>query len=190
MTDYTIYNETNAPEGAREALAAVKGSMGFIPNLLGTMAEAPSALKAYVQLLGLVAATSLSAQEQRLLTLAISTENDCGYCVAAEGMLAHKVAKVPLEQIEAVRESRSLDDPKLSAFVNFAREVVSSRGHPSEDITSAFLAAGYTQANILEVVLGATIKTLSNYTNHIAKTPIDAAFVDYAPQSGKAAQAA
>ena len=180
MTDYTIYNETNAPEGSRETLAAIKGGMGFIPNLMGTMAEAPSVLKAYVQLIDLMGATSLTAQEQRFLTLAISTENACEYCVAAEGMLAHKIAKAPLDEVQAVQESRPLLDLKLNTFVNFAREVVSSRGYPSKDLTTAFLAAGYTKQNILEVVLGASMKTLSNYTNHIADTPIDDAFAEYA----------
>jgi uncharacterized peroxidase-related enzyme len=190
MTNFTIYNETNAPEGSRDTLAAVKGSMGFIPNLLGTMAEAPSALKAYVQLLDLVADTSLTAQEQRLMTLAISAENGCDYCVAAEAMLADKVANVPMEHIEAVREDRTLSDPKLNAFVQFARDVVASRGYPSDNLTAAFFAAGYTQANILEVVVGATIKTLSNYTNHIARTPIDDAFADYAPKTAEAVKTA
>lgn len=187
MTDYTIYNATNAPEGARETLEGVQKGMGFIPNLMGTMAEAPSLLKAYLQLSDLLAKTSLSPQEQRLLTLSISTENDCGYCVAAEGMLAHKVAKVPMEHIEAVRENRPLSDVKLNAFVNFAREVVSSRGHPAENITAAFLAAGYTNQSVLEVILGASLKTISNYTNHIANTPIDNAFADYVPKTAEAA---
>lgn len=187
MTNYTIYDETNAPEGSRETLAAVKGGMGFIPNLMGTMAESPAVLKAYMQLMELVGQTSLTAQEQRLLTLAISTENECGYCVAAEGLLAHKMGKVPLNEVQATQESRPLSDAKLNIFVNFAREVASSRGHPSDETTTAFLAAGYTQANILEVVLGASMKTLSNYTNHIADTPIDNAFADYIPGAAEAA---
>ena len=187
MTNYTIYDETNAPEGSRETLTAIKGGMGFIPNIMGTMAEAPSTLKAYVQLIELMGATSLTPQEQRLLTLAVSKENECGYCLAAEGMLAHKVAKVPLDEVQATQERRSLSDEKLNIFVNFVREVASNRGHPSEGATSAFLEAGYTQANTLEVVLGVAMKTLTNYTNHIAKTPIDDAFADYIPGPAKAA---
>ncbi len=187
MTDYTIYDETNAPEGSRETLAAVKGGMGFIPNLMGTLAEAPSALKAYVQLIDLMAATSLTAQEQRLLTLSISVENVCEYCVAAEGLLAHKMAKVPLDEAQATQKSRPLSNTKLNTFVNFAREVASSRGHPSGEAMTAFLTAGYTQANILEVILGVAMKTLTNYTNHIANTPIDNAFSDYIPSAAEAA---
>lgn len=187
MTNYTIYNETNAPEDARETLEGVKKGVGFVPNLMGTMAEAPSLLKAYLQLSDFLEKTSLTPIEQRLLTLAISTENACAYCVAAEGMLAHKVAKAPIEHVEAVREGRVLSDVKLDAFVNFAREIVSSRGWPSKDATDAFFAAGYTKQNVLEVILGASLKTISNYTNHIASTPIDAAFVDYAPKAADAA---
>lgn len=187
MTNYTIYNEINAPEGSRETLAAVKNKMGFIPNIIGTMAEAPSVVKAYVQLIELMSATSLTEQERHLLTLAISAENDCGYCIAAEGMLAHNVAKVPLSDVQAAQESRPLSDAKLNTFISFAREVTSSRGHPSDEGVAAFLAAGYTQANILDVVLGASMKTLSNYTNHIADTPIDSAFADYIPGAERAA---
>lgn len=187
MTNYTVHDETTAPEGSRETLTAIKGGMGFIPNLMGTLAEAPSALKAYVQLIDLMGATSLTAQEQRLLTLSISVENECGYCVAAEGMLSHKMAKVPLDEVRATQNSRPLSDVKLNTFVNFAREVVSSLGNPSEKAIAIFLAAGYTQANILEVVLGVAMKTLTNYTNHIANTPIDEAFTDYIPNAAKAA---
>ena len=187
MSNYTIYNETNAPEAAREALTGVKGAFGFIPNLLGTMAEAPSLLKGYLQLTDLLQASSLSAQEQRLITLAISAENNCHYCVAAEGLLSHKMANIDIDVVRAVQEGRPLADNKLNALIIFARDVAGSRGYPSEQNTQAFLAAGYTKANILEVVLANALKVISNYTNHIANTEVDGVFAEYVPSAQQAA---
>ena len=181
MTNYTIHDEVNAPDDAKEALTAVKANMGFIPNTLGIMAAAPSTLKAYLTLLELVADTSLTTQEQRAMVLAISAENGCEYCIAAEGMLAHKTANIARADVDAIVEKNKSSDPRLDAIGIFARTVVSTRGRPSEQATTDFLGAGFTQQNILEVVLGAAIKTLTNYSNTIAHTPIDDVFADYAP---------
>lgn len=187
MSKFTIYNETNAPEASRATLSAVKSSLGFIPNLMGTMAEAPAALNAYVQLMELIGSSTLSPQEQRLVTLAISQENTCDYCIAAEGMLAHKVNNIALEDVQAVQNGSTPADQKLQALVTFAKEVSSTRGYPSEETTNKFLAAGYSKANILEVVVGVSMKVLSTYTNHIAETPIDDAFSAYIPGAEEAA---
>jgi alkylhydroperoxidase family enzyme len=84
--------------------------------------------------------------------------------------------KVPTDVVEAIREDRPISDSKLQALRAFTTAVVEKRGWVSDEDVSTFVAAGYSKAQILEVILGVSFKTLSNYTNHIANPPLDEAF--------------
>ena len=158
--------------------------IGFVPNLYAIMAESPAALAAYT---GISAAldqhAALSAVERNLAAIAVSRENNCEYCVAAHSVIASMV-KAPEGQVEAVRAGEPLDDPKLEALRRFAVTVSEKRGLPSEEDLQAFFEAGYERRHVLDVVTLFALKTLSNYTNHITGTPLDAAF---APKAWKRA---
>ncbi|GMR18190.1 MAG: carboxymuconolactone decarboxylase family protein [Gammaproteobacteria bacterium] len=183
MNDYQLYDENTAPAEAQQTLVQVKGSYGFIPNLYAIMAESPSLVKAYATISQIFEETSFSDTEKQLILLAISHENTCDYCMAAHSTVA-QIKKVPLEIIEALRDGRPLPDKKLEALRQFVRTVVVNRGHATEVEVKAFLDAGYTRAQLLDVLVGVGMKTLSNYTNHIADTPLDTAFQ---PQAWKKA---
>ena len=98
--------------------------------------------------------------------------NNCTYCVAAHTAGA-KMAGMGDDQIEALRQGQPLADPALDALRRFTAVLVDARGWVSEEQLSAFFAAGYSRANVLEVLVGITMKTLSNYTNHLGGTPLD-----------------
>lgn len=172
---YQIHTTESAPEGARELLAGAKSNYGFVPNLLGVMATAPALLKAYMTLARIYEESSLSTAERQAVLLTVSYENECEYCVAAHSMIAG-MQKVPSDVVNAIRDGKPIADDKLEALRRFAASVVRSRGWPTQEDVRAFLGAGYGQQQVLEVVLGVGIKTLSNYTNHIAATPLDEAF--------------
>jgi len=172
---YVVHSLDTAPAAAKENLADAKEAYGFLPNLLGVMAEVPALLKAYRTAMGLFEETSLSPTEQQIVLLAVSQANKCKYCVAAHSVIA-KMQKVPGDVVEAARDGRPIVDSRLEALRRFTDAVVVSRGWPSDADTKAFLDAGYSKTQILEVVLGIGVKTLSNYTNHIADTPLDDAF--------------
>ncbi|MGD9584228.1 MAG: carboxymuconolactone decarboxylase family protein [Lysobacterales bacterium] len=172
---FTIHNESTAPEAARETLTRAKAKYGFLPNLLGVMANAPSVLQAYANLGQSFDQSSFTPTERQIVLLATSYHNDCTYCVAAHSVIAG-MQKVPQDVIAALREGRPLADPKLQALRQFTAETVLTRGWPSEAARNTFTAAGYGPQQMLEVVLGVTMKTLSNYVNHQAETPLDPAF--------------
>ncbi len=176
MTKFNIYNETNAPEGSRPFLSKSKAAFGAVPNLLGELAESPAALEGYMTLSEIFIKSSLAPAEKHLVLLTASVENTCKYCVAAHTGLA-KVAGLPGHAIMAVRDDEEIDDDHLEALREFTQKVVTRRGEVGADDVSAFLDAGYTKANVFEVILGISLKTLSNYANHIAETPVDASFV-------------
>ncbi len=174
---YTVHSIDSAPVAAKDILAGAKKNLGFVPNLFGVMAEAPALLKAYATLSGIFDETSFTATERQVVLLAVSYENNCKYCVAAHSAIAG-MQKVPNDVVKAIRDGRPFADTKLEALRRFAVAVVASRGWPSEVETKAVLEAGYGRQQILEVVLGVGMKTLSNYANHLADTPLDAAFAE------------
>lgn len=171
MTDFTLYTPDNAPGKSGELLADVQQKMGFLPNLYGMMAESDVTLEAYLTLSKLVSKTSFSPAEQQLILLAISVENGCTYCVAAHSSGA-RMAKLDKPVIEALRTGKPIDDPRLEALRVFTEDVVVERGY-SKDTVDAFIAAGFTRQNVLEILLCVAMKTLSNYTNHLVDTPLD-----------------
>lgn len=174
---YTVHTPETAPEAARETIAGAKKAFGFVPNLLGVMAEAPALVKAYTTMSRIFEETSFSPAERQVVLLTVSYENGCEYCVAAHSVIAG-MQKVPGDVVAAVRDGKPIADPKLDALRRFTAAVVEMRGWPSEDDTKAFLNAGYAKAQVLEVILGVGMKILSNYTNHVAETPLDPAFAN------------
>jgi uncharacterized peroxidase-related enzyme len=171
----TPLNEHTAPEDTRKLLADVRRKFGFVPNLLGNMAHAPSLLKAYLGVSAFFDQTSLDATERQVVLLAVSAQNRCGYCVAAHSAIA-AVQNVPADVVSAIRTGQPIADPKLEALRRFVEDLVESRGWPAAAKAAALSRAGYTEGQMLEVVLGVGMKTLSNYTNHLAATPLDEQF--------------
>ncbi len=174
MVDFQIHNESSAPKGARDELCKTKKEIGMLPNIFGIMAESPPELKGYLSLDALLKETTLTTEEQYVVLMAVSFENGCSYCVAAHTGEA-KQAGVEEKVIQAIRNGKPIGDDRLEALRSFAAAVVQKRGHLPEEEIEAFLSAGYEKANILEVILAVGMKTISNYTNHIADTPLDKA---------------
>jgi uncharacterized peroxidase-related enzyme len=173
--EFTVWDIDSAPEGSRSALEAARKKFGFVPNLLGVLAEAPSALEGYMAVAAAFEKSSLSRIEQQVVLLSTSVENRCRYCAAAHTLVARMVG-APEEVLKAIRDGDEIADPKLQELRRFTCRVVATAGWVSEEDVRTFAAAGYTRAQLLEVLVGVTQKTLSNYTNHIAHTPLDAAF--------------
>ncbi|MGB6229292.1 MAG: carboxymuconolactone decarboxylase family protein [Litorimonas sp.] len=189
MTDFTIHTPDTAPEAARPVLQGAQKSLGFVPNLFATMAEAPALLNAYSQLGELLNRTSFDATEQQVVLMTNNRLNGCDYCMAAHTTIS-QASGVPADVIDALRAGTAITDPKLEALRRFATVVNETRGWPTQADLDAFFAAGYGRQQVLEVVLGTAFKVLSNYTNHVANTPLDAAFQPNAWTADDARQAA
>ena len=175
MSDFNVHTLGTAPDKSVKLLEAMKQSAGFIPNLLGVMAESPAVAEAYTTLGKIFSRTSLTPVEQQVTLLAINRYNECDYCMAAHSVIA-SAQKVPADVIQAIRDDQPVKDERLEALRLFATQVVDQRGWVQDADISAFLSAGYTHAQVLEVILAVSFKTLSNYTNHVAETPLDDAF--------------
>lgn len=175
MSRFAPHTVDTAPEGARELLTQVSNKYGFLPNLMATMAESPELAKAYAALGELFGQTGFTATEQQVVLLTISRLNGCDYCVAAHSTIAG-IEQVPADVVESIRTDQPIADARLEALRRFAARVVEQRGWVSEAQVEEFLAAGFDKRRVFDVILGAAMKTVSNYTNHVAETPLDPAF--------------
>jgi len=175
MPRFAQYTIANAPERSKPLLEQVQKTLGFIPNLYATFAESPAVLEGYLALSASLDKGALSAVERQLVEIAVSTENRCTYCVAAHSTIAGMLKARP-EVVTAVRTGAPVGDTKIDALVTFARAVVRGKGFVPEPATAAFLAAGYTKAQLLEVVGHVGLKTLANYVHALTGAPLDEAF--------------
>ena len=132
-------------------------------------------LEAYQTLHRLFSESSFNADEITVVWQTINVENECHYCVPAHTGIA-KSMKVSDEVIDALREETALPDDKLEALRTFTLKVMRQHGNLSEEDVKTFLDAGYQQRHVLEVILGLAQKVMSNYTNHLAETPVDKPF--------------
>ncbi len=167
----------NAEPAAKAVLEKAQEQVGFIPNMYAMMVNSPGLLDTYLDgYAHFRNGSALSTVEQEVVFLTISRENHCHYCMAAHSMLADTMSKVPTEVTNAIREGRSISDQKLEALSIFTVVMVASRGLPGRKDVESFLAAGYSEQNILDIILAIAVKTLSNYSNHLFHTPVDEMF--------------
>lgn len=173
--EFQIHTKQTAPLASQATLEAAEKAYGFVPNLYGVLAESPTAVQAYTAINGALRQSALSAIEQQVVTLTVSTQNDCSYCVGAHSVVA-QMAGMPARVLGELRNQQVLSDHKLDALRAFVLSVMANRGWvPDKDIKS-FIDAGYKRRHILDVLTIIALKTLSNYTNHIANTPLDEQF--------------
>lgn len=176
MTILTVHTKDSAPAASRPVLERIANAFGFVPNLYAVFAESPAALHGALAMAEAFSKTSLSPAEQQLVALAVSEANDCEFCMAAHSTVAKHAAKVAPAIVAAVRNREPLADPKPHALVTFTRKIVEQRGFVSEADVAAFLGAGYTRAQLVEVLFGVGMKTFNNYVDHIARTPLNDQF--------------
>jgi len=164
----------------KEILDLALKQVGFIPNMYANMANAPAVLSTYLHGYGLFRSESgLKPAEQEVVFLAVSQVNGCKYCTAAHSMIADKMSDVPKDVLLAIREQKPIPDAKLATLYATTTEMVKTQGQPSPATVQAFLDAGYKESDLLYLVLGIAVKTLSNFTNHICATKVDERFAAY-----------
>jgi uncharacterized peroxidase-related enzyme len=161
-----------APAAAQPLLQAVKKQLGSVPNLFRLVSNSPAALEGYLGLSGALGKGSLPAATRERIALAVAEVNGCGYCLAAHTYLGKHVTKLDDAEIAANRNGGS-NNALADAAVRFAVKVAQQRGHTSAEDLQAVRDAGYTDAQVIEIVLHVALNTWTNYINEVAKTDID-----------------
>ena len=169
-------NASAAPAVTQGLLDAVTKQMGGVPNILATMAQSPAALEGFLGFAGGLSKGSLAPAVREQIALAVAGANTCDYCASAHTALGKGAGLTAQEMTRNLTGESS--DPKVAALLSFARQVVSKRGNVSDADLSAFRAAGYGDAAVVEVVAQVALNIFTNYFNHVAGTEIDFPRVD------------
>lgn len=176
-----IYKTTLSPltldttnEGAKTLLEKSQREMGMVPNLFASLANFPGLLETYWNGRNLFMQQSgFTPAEQEVVFLTASRENECTYCTGAHSFSADVMSNVPPAVTDAIRDGKEIPDAKLKALSDFTLVMMRKHGKPTAEDVAPFHAAGYTDTQILAIILAIGIKTMSNYTNHIFRTELD-----------------
>jgi len=166
-----------APVASQPLLQAVKKQLGITPNLFLLVANSPAALEGYVSLSGALGKGDLPAATRERIALAVADINGCDYCLSAHTYLGRNVAKLDDAEITANRNGAS-NDIKANAAVRFAVKVTQLRGHVTDEDFLEVKAAGYTDAQIIEIVQHVALNSWTNYINTVGQTEIDFPIVE------------
>lgn len=172
MSRITIPQADQIPSASLPLLEAVNRQLGVVPNLMKLVGNSPAALEGYLSLNGALSKSAIGAKTSERIALTVAELNGCGYCLSAHSYLASNLAKLDAGELNANRHGSS-SDPKAAAALRFATQIVGTRGHVSDVELAAIKAAGYSEAEIIEIVLLVALNTLTNYVNNVAQTDID-----------------
>jgi uncharacterized peroxidase-related enzyme len=164
---------------APDRLAAAGKAFGTVPNMYGLMANSPGLLATYIDgYQRFRAGSGFTPAEQEAVFLAISRFNECDYCMAVHSFIADAVSGTPVQVTDAIRDDRAIDDGRFAALVGMTRSLLSTGGHPDEADVAAFKEVGFTDEQVLELVLAIAVKSMSNWSNHLFGTPVDSVFAE------------
>jgi alkylhydroperoxidase family enzyme len=179
MTNLKVHNIESAPEESKILLEKSQKDFGMIPGLHGVLAGAPGILEAYQSLHQLFVDSSFDEEELTVVWQTINVEHECHYCVPAHTAIAGMM-KVDSSLSDALRNRTAMPTVKLQVLHEMTLKIVRNRGHVEQEDLDTFFAAGYGERQVLEIILGVSQKVISNYSNHIANTPVDAPFQKFA----------
>lgn len=170
MKKFLVPTREEVSEGNKKNFDNLEKSLGMVPNLYAYFARNETALADYMALQN--RKSTLKAKEREVINLVVSQVNDCRYCQSAHTMVG-KLNGFTDEQILEIRGGSASFDAKLDALVKFAKEITVTRGRPSADTTEALFNAGYTEANMIDIIIVIGDKTISNYIHGVTQFPID-----------------
>jgi uncharacterized peroxidase-related enzyme len=188
VSQFQIHTTETAPEDGRDLVERAEKSYGFVPNLIGGMIEAPATVEGYMALSKAVMKMSFTPAERHVVWFTVNTYHNCTYCMAGHTRIAMG-EKIPQEVIDAARNGTPYPDERLNALRDFTYRMVDQRGWVDPAEVDAFIAAGFTKRNVIEIVGIIAHKVISNYTNHLVETPTDRHSARYAWTRPEAAAA-
>jgi AhpD family alkylhydroperoxidase len=178
---FPSYTTADAPAASATALQQAETMFGFVPSPLARMAPAPALIKAFNTVNALWSTTSFSNLEREVAVLALAVHNGCHYCVAMHSAMLAK-GGAPAALIERLRQGQAPDDPRLAALSSFVRALLVGHGVPSPEASRAFVEAGYTSTQALELLIGVGAYTISTFANRLTRAPLDPPWAPFAWQ--------
>jgi uncharacterized peroxidase-related enzyme len=171
MSRISAIETAEATGKAKQLLEGVQAKLGITPNLMKTLAHAPAALEGYLNFNGALAHGVLNPKFREKLAITIAQANSCEYCLSAHTAIGG-MAGVPAAELAESRLAHSAD-PKQDAGLQFAQKVVVQRGEVSDRDLEQVRTAGYSDAEIVEIIGHVGLNIFTNYFNHVAQTVVD-----------------
>jgi uncharacterized peroxidase-related enzyme len=184
MSRLPLHTPETAPAASRPYLERSQAANGFLPNLVASLANAPTALETYLTVGEINGRSGLTLAERETVQITAAAIHGCGFCVAGHTAVALKKAQLEAPLVEAIREQHTLPDARLNAVAVFTREVIATRGAVSDAALATFHEAGFSDANALEVVLGVSLATLCNFANNLARNELNPQLAPYRWEAG------
>jgi len=173
MSRLTIHDSNTAPEASNPFIKKAIANNGFLPNLIGVLSGSPVAVETYFTVGEINSRSSLNLAEREVVQLTAARLHQCDFCIAGHTAIALKKAGFSAADVLALHRGGLLESPRLNALVAFTTEIIRTKGHASDTALAEFFAAGFTQQNALDVVLGISLATLCNFANVLAQSPIN-----------------
>jgi len=184
MIEFQRHTVDTAPEASRERLAQLEASRGSIGSMFGVLAESPAMLNGYLDLGAQLAANgALTRADQTWVMLTASREHGCRYCVPVYSRAAERLGLDPAT-VRAIRNGEPIADPRAAALSDLTATLVRARGRVPDEAVHAFLEAGFSHAQLLEVLGGIALKTITNYLTQFAAVPLDDDLAAFAWEAG------
>ncbi|SEV87255.1 carboxymuconolactone decarboxylase family protein [Luteibacter sp. 329MFSha] len=171
MSRINIPSLDDAPIASRPTLEAIRKQLGVVPNIFRLAGNSPVALAALTGLQGTLAKT-FDVKTRERIALAVAEVNGCDYCLSAHTYIGLNMAKIGPEEIALNRQGAS-SDPAANAAVAFAAKVARARGRVSDADLAEVRAAGFADAQIVEVIALVAENVFTNFLNEAAQTDID-----------------
>ncbi|MBT2619467.1 carboxymuconolactone decarboxylase family protein [Chryseobacterium sp. ISL-6] len=170
MKNFQIPQKEQLSEANQSIFNQLEKGIGYVPNLFATFAHSENGLSTYMGLQN--AKSSLKAKEKEVVSLVVSQYNKCLYCLSAHTAVA-KLNGFNDEQILEIRKVNISFDSKLSSLANLVQEAVSKKGEISDEAKENFFNEGYTEGNLVDVIIAIGDKTITNYLYAVTKIPVD-----------------
>jgi uncharacterized peroxidase-related enzyme len=162
---------TTATGKTKQIFDGFQKKLGVVPNLVQVLANSPAALSAYVGFGAALSQGTLSGQAKEQIAIAVANANSCEYCLSAHTALGQLAGLAADELVNA--KTAEATDPKTAAALRFAVKVIQQRGKLPASEVEALRTAGYTDAEVVEIIALVVENIFTNYFNHIAGTDID-----------------
>ncbi|RQO39739.1 alkylhydroperoxidase [Variovorax sp. KBW07] len=183
MTRLTLHTEATAPEASRPLVQRAIANNGFLPNLIGILANSPQALETYLGVAQATGRGELTLAEREALQITAARIHGCDFCVAGHTAAALKQARLPAEAVGKLQRGEASGEARLDAVRAFTEAVIATRGKVHDDALAAFRGAGFSERQALEVVLGVSLATLCNFANSLAGSPVNPQLQPYLPEN-------
>lgn len=175
MPEFSVHTIESAPTASRPSLQGLQKEIGFVPNLAATMSESPALIEGFTGLRSVLSRSAFTPLEREVISLAVSFDNNCSYCMAAHSTFATKQGASDAV-LRALRLGDTPPDRRLAALAGYTHQLMANRGHVSEEAQRALLDAGFTRAQLLETIAVIAFTTIANYAHNVTHCPVDPAF--------------